>query len=93
MLDTHKFIHDGQGPVELHMFPSIVAEVSFDAAAKAWRVSGQGVIPAKLDITDPQAKDDEIQSELYTFPIVYRAVIKRTAQPPRKWESPHAAGL
>lgn len=76
-LDTHKWILDGQGPVELHMFPSIVAEVSYDASAKVWTVTGQGVIPTTLGITDPEAKDDEIVAELYTFPIVYRALIKR----------------
>lgn len=84
MMDTHKFICESVGRVELHMFPSIVAEVSFDVFAKAWRVSGRGVIPATLDITDPQAKDDEIIAELYTLPIVYRATIKRTAQSRRK---------
>jgi hypothetical protein len=76
-LDTHKIINDGNGTVELHMFTNIVADVSYDASIKAWTVTGRGVIPATLDITDPQAKDAEIQAELYTFPIVYRAVIKR----------------
>jgi hypothetical protein len=59
------------------MFPSIVADVSYDASLKTWRVAGRGVIPATLDLTDPQAKDDEIISELYMSPMVYRAGIRR----------------
>lgn len=79
MLDTHKLIYDGTGLMELHMFPNIVAEVSYDLQAKAWMVSGRGVIPQMLDITDPQAEDDQIIAELYSFPVVYRAIIKRTS--------------
>jgi hypothetical protein len=77
LLDTQKVINEGDGDIELHMFPSIVAEVSFDTSVKAWVVTGRGVIPATLDVTDPQAKDDQIIADLSTFPIVYRAVIKR----------------
>jgi hypothetical protein len=77
-LDTHTFRFDGSNHLELHIFPDIVAEVTFDRAAKDWVVRGPGVVTVGLELNDPNAKDDEIIAELYTFPIVYRANIVRS---------------
>ncbi len=76
-LDTHTFVDEFPDHVEKHMFPNVVAEVVYDSAAGSWVISGRGVRPQSLDLPDPQAKDEEIYSELYTFPIVYKAIIKR----------------
>lgn len=74
--DTRTVVQNGDH-LELHMFPSIVAEVRYDNSVRAWKLSGQGVIPTTLDITDPNAKNDEITMELEVSKIVYRAVIIR----------------
>jgi hypothetical protein len=76
-LDTHTFVTPSAQTVELHMFPSIVAEVAYEKNLGAWRLSGRGVIPSTLSLTDPYAKDDEIIAELFASPIVYRANIVR----------------
>jgi hypothetical protein len=77
-LDTHTFRFDGSNSLERHMFPEIVAEVTFDRAVKDWVVRGPGVTTVGLELNDPNARDEEIMAELYTFPIVYRANIVRS---------------
>jgi hypothetical protein len=76
-LDTHTFVNPSTQTVEQHMFPSIVAEVAYEKALGAWRLSGRGVIPSTLTLTDPGAKDYEIIAELFALQIVYRANIVR----------------
>jgi hypothetical protein len=76
-LDTHTFVTPSAQTIEQHMFPSIVAEAGYDQNLGAWRLSGRGVIPNTLDLTDPYAKDDEIIAELFASPIVYRTNIVR----------------
>jgi hypothetical protein len=41
------------------------------------RVTGPGITPASLDLKDTGASDDQIMTELYTFPIIYRARVHR----------------
>lgn len=53
------------------------ALVRYDQIARTWAVSGEGVEPFGLDLTDPRAKDDQIIAELSTYPIVYRTRIHR----------------
>jgi hypothetical protein len=77
MLDTHTVLFDQSGRLEMHIFPSIVAAVRFDKDKGRWCASGRGVIPKTLDIADPNATDENIQAELYTYPIVYKATIIR----------------
>jgi hypothetical protein len=79
LLDTHTIRFDGSGRIERHTFPDLVAEVSFDRAANDWVVRGPGVATAALELNDANAKDEEIVAELYTFPIVYRVRILRSA--------------
>jgi hypothetical protein len=76
--DTRTLEFDEFGRSELRIFPEIVATVSFDPLVMDWVVKGPGVVTAALDLHDPHAKDDEILSELYTFPIIYCATIVRT---------------
>jgi hypothetical protein len=80
-LDTHSFRVDKTGRVEQHIFPEIVALVTFDHWAMDWVVTGPAVVTAALELYNPNAKDDEIIAELYTFPIVYRANIVRVDAP------------
>jgi len=75
--DTHKWILHPPSIIERHVFPDIVADVRYDAAAGVWAVGGDGVQSAALGLNDPNAADDEILEELYTFPVIYRARIHR----------------
>jgi hypothetical protein len=81
-LDTHTFRADESNNLERHIFPDIVAEVTFDRDAKDWVVRGRGVATVGLELNNPNAKDDEIIAELYTFPMVYRANIVRPEAKP-----------
>ena len=74
-LDTHTFLDKGEW-IEQHIFPDIVAEIYFDQTG-FWRLRGRGVITQRMELTDPNAKDDEVIAELSTYNIVYRARILR----------------
>jgi hypothetical protein len=63
--------------MELHMFLDIIADVRYEDFARTWVVSGVGVTSASLDLTDPNAPDDQIKAALYSFPVVYSARIHR----------------
>jgi hypothetical protein len=76
-LDTHSSHASDDGGTECHMFPDIGAEVTFDRDARDWVVRGPGVATVGLDLHDPNAKDEQITAELYTFPLVYRANVIR----------------
>jgi hypothetical protein len=76
-LDTHTFRFDGSNHLERHMFPGIVADVTFDANVHDWVMSGQDVNPAALGLNDPAATDEAILAEIFTFPTVYRHRITR----------------
>jgi hypothetical protein len=76
ILDTHTFSDSVDG-VELRMSPDIVADVHYDQLARQWVISGDGIQPAALDITDPSAPDESILAELATWPTVYRVRISR----------------
>jgi hypothetical protein len=60
------------------MYPGVVAYVVFDANIGAWVRKGTGIVPAVLDVVDPNAKDEEIYADLATFRLVYRVKIIRT---------------
>jgi hypothetical protein len=75
--DTHMLVGDCEDGMEVRMFPGIVADVRYDHSAQTWAVGGVGVTPAALDLTDPNAPDDQIIAALYTLPIVYRSNICR----------------
>jgi len=77
-LDTHTFVTGRFGEREQHIFPDVVAEVIFDRLADDWVVRGPGVVTAALELHNPEATDDEIAAELFTFSTVYRAQIVRT---------------
>jgi hypothetical protein len=76
ILDT-RTVSNGIGGVELRMFPNVIANVRFELHARQWVISGDGVKPAALGITDRSASDDSILAELATWPIVYRVRIHR----------------
>jgi hypothetical protein len=74
--DTHTMIHRPCG-VELRMFPDLVADARYDSLTGVWGVTGDGIPPFALTLTDRDATDFQILGELYEFPIVYRARIHR----------------
>ena len=80
---------DASEGIQRICYPSLTALVKFDEVAGVWAVSGHGVTPAALDLTDPDAPDDQIIAELYTFPVVYRARIHRPEHSP----TPDVSGL
>jgi hypothetical protein len=63
--------------LEWHMFPEIVAEIYWCPWGRAWGVRGDGVAPASLYVTDPDASDGELLSAVSAMPIWYRANIVR----------------
>jgi hypothetical protein len=65
------------GCMEQHFAPDIVADVRYDHFAGQWAITGDGVEPTGLLLTDPNAPDEQIIAELFTFPTVYRARIHR----------------
>lgn len=76
-LDTHTLRPGRHGQIEQHFFPDLVAEVVYDRFANDWVVKGPGVITAALELHNPDATDDQITAQLFTFPMVYRAKIVR----------------
>ena len=76
-LDTHSLHATDNGGMECHMFPEIVAEVTFHRDVQDWVVTGPGVATVGLELHDPNAKDEQIIAELYTFPLIFRANIVR----------------
>ena len=76
MVGTHSWLEESNG-MELHMFLDIVAEVRYDHHVQRWHLTGDGITPVTLSLTDPRAPDDQIVAELYTRPIVYQARIYR----------------
>lgn len=76
-LDTHVLREDNAERVELHMFPDVVADVAYDEFAGSWVVNDGGFGGWSLDIADRTAKDHELIAALSTFPVVYRAAVRR----------------
>ena len=76
-LDTHSLREGDDGGMECLMFPEVVAEVVYDRFANDWVVKGPDVVTAALELHSPDATDEDITTELFTFPIVYRAKIVR----------------
>ncbi len=76
-LDTHTLRFDDPNYIQLDMYPDIVAEVTFDRYAQDWVVTGPGIATVGLELHDPNAKDEQIIAELYSFPLAYRANIVR----------------
>jgi hypothetical protein len=76
-LDTHLLVSNDAGEVERHIFPDIVAAVSFETNVGDWVVRGPSVATAGLEIGDANAPDEVIYASLATFPIVYKARIIR----------------
>lgn len=74
--DTHAWVPNATG-IELHMFPSLVGDVTYDSASKTWVIRGVSSGSLALDVTDPDASDDQIIAALYMRPVVYRAQIHR----------------
>jgi hypothetical protein len=77
-LDTHSLHASGDGGTDCHMFPDMVANVTFDANVQDWVMRGQDVNPAALGLLDPAATDGEILTEISTFPTVYKPRIIRS---------------
>jgi hypothetical protein len=75
--DTHTWVITPLLGIERRTFPDVVAEVKYEDSVESWVVSGQGVVPASLELVDRSATDDQILEELYTFRIIYRARIHR----------------
>jgi hypothetical protein len=78
-LDTRISYSDDDGEAQCHMFPDVIADVSFEEDVCDWVVRGQGVIPAALDLKNPRAPDADIYAALITFPtVLYKARIIRS---------------
>jgi hypothetical protein len=76
-LDTRISYSDDDGVAQCHMFPDVIADVSFEQEVWDWVVRGQGVIPAALDVKNPQALDGDLYAALISLPTLYKARIIR----------------
>jgi hypothetical protein len=63
--------------IELHMYPDVVGDVTYDVFAGSWVVKDAGLGGFSLEVADPQAKDEELIGALSALPVVYRAQIRR----------------
>jgi hypothetical protein len=78
-VDTRILYSNEDGETECHMWPEIVADVSFDQNVQDWVMRGKDVIPAALDVKNPNALDCDIYAALITFPtVVYKVRIIRS---------------
>jgi hypothetical protein len=66
-----------EGEVQRHMYPDIVAEITYEPNVQDWVMRGQDVNTAALELHDPNATDVQILAEVFTFPTVYRHRIIR----------------
>jgi hypothetical protein len=76
-LDTHCLHTSDEGEVQRHMYPDIVAEITYEPNVQDWVMRGQDVNTAALELHDPNATDVQILAEVFTFPTVYRHRIIR----------------
>lgn len=77
MYDSHFWVEKGHFGHEKHMFPDVVAHVTFDLFGGVWAAKGHGVELMGLNLTDPDASDDQIYSALNTGHMTYRMVVHR----------------
>jgi hypothetical protein len=75
--DTYLIVHRDDGCTEVHYFPDLVVEVIYDQADQRWIAKGPDIETFGLDVSDPNATDDQIYQELFSFPVVYRHRIYR----------------
>jgi hypothetical protein len=76
-LDTHFSNRNDDGEMELHMFPDIVAQITYEPNVQDWVMRGRDVHTTALELNDPNATDGQILTEVFTFPMVYRYRIIR----------------
>jgi len=74
--DTRELVDTPDG-MEMHMFPSVVADIRFDAFYGTWFVTAKGQESISLDLFNVDATDAEIRSALHDLAVIYRAVIHR----------------
>lgn len=65
------------GGMEMTMFVDVCADVRYDSNAKSWVVYGPLTGPMSLDLLDPLAPSDQIESRLSILPVYYKARIHR----------------
>jgi hypothetical protein len=76
-IDTRVLREDHPDRIELHIYPDVVGDVTYDVFSGSWVVKDAGLGGWSLDITDPGAKDDQLIAALSALPVVYRAHIRR----------------
>jgi hypothetical protein len=69
------------GGMEMTMFVDVCADVRYDMAAKSWVVDGPLTGPMSLDLSDPLAASDQIESRLSILSVYYRARVHRDSVP------------
>jgi len=76
-LDSHRWVYKGPEGCEKHIFPDVIAHVTFDVYGGCWAAKGNGVETMGLNITDPNASDDQIYAALNTGEMNYRMIVHR----------------
>lgn len=75
-LDTHEVVETELG-LECRIYTDLVGHVRYDAFARQWFVTGEGVETTALDLSNPDATDCEITAALYSLPVIYKCQIHR----------------
>lgn len=58
-------------------FPGLIADVRFDREISRWVCAAHGQSSIIMELSTHDVSDDQIVAELYTYPIVYKALIHR----------------
>ena len=74
--DSHYFVID-RDYLEQRFMLGAVADVSYDNTAGDWVSRVEGTETKALNLSDQNAKDEEIIANLYCESLVYKAVIHR----------------
>jgi len=75
--DTHFWVEKGIYGREMHVWPDVIAIVTYDPYGGVWVAKGDGVETTGIAITDPMASDDRIIAALNVGRMTYRVRIIR----------------
>jgi hypothetical protein len=74
---TREFVETDDG-IEQRFYPDLIGHVRYDAFDGNWFVTAPNREPLSLDLSDPEATNEQLTAALADLPILYRAVIHRS---------------
>ena len=89
---TRYFHFKRNGVTVLHIIPDIVADLHWDPWGGHWSLTGTGIEPVGLWISDPAATDSQLKSALMYLPITFKVIVHRgTAIIDKNFPDPRSA--